>query len=394
MEPQRLKERASARIDERAADLDELALRIHDRPEIAFEERFASGALADYLAVRGHRVSRATGGIETAFCAEAGGAAGPVVAILAEYDALPGLGHACGHNLIATAAVGAFLGTAAVAGDLRGTVRLLGTPAEEKGAGKARLLAAGVFAGVDAALMFHPADVDLIDPPMLALAVVRIEMQGKAAHAAAAPSEGVNALDGLLLGWTALSALRQLVRSDARIHGIITDGGQAPNIIPEHAAATVIVRAADAAYVAELRRRVLACFEGAARATGCELLHEWEEQMDPVTTNPAIAAAFVDNARVLGRSLRPRRTGELGASTDMGNVSAVIPSIHPLLSITETAVPWHSHDFAAAARSPRGLETMHVAAKALAFTAIDLLARPQLLREAKESFAARRRPPV
>src|SRR6266542_3024992 len=170
-----------------------------------------------------------------------------------------------------------------------------------------------------------------------------------AVHPRRSPSEGVNALDGLLLGWTALSALRQLVRSDARIHGIITDGGQAPNIIPEHAAATVIVRAADAAYV--------------------------------------------DNARVLGRSLRPRRTGELAASTDMGNVSAVIPSILPLPAITETAVPWHSHDFAAAARSPRGLETMHVAAKALAFTAIDLLARPQLLREAKESFAARRRPP-
>jgi amidohydrolase len=390
MDLQPLKRRAAARIDALAADLDGLALAIHDHPELGYQERFASAALADYLISQGLPVTRASGGVETAFVSEIKNGGGPTIAICSEYDALPGIGHGCGHNLIAAAGVGAYLGTAAVAAELKGTVRLVGTPAEEGGSGKVKLHAAGVFDGVDAAMMFHPADADVLDPLMVALRVLDLEFHGKAAHAAASPYAGVNALDALMLGWGAMSALRQLVRSDSRIHGIITDGGQAPNVIPERAAARIVVRAADPSYLGDLRRRVLACFEGAATATGCELRYEWGEAMDMVTTNGPMAAAFGDNARALGRELGPRRAGETSGSTDMGNISSLIPSIHPFLSVSAERVPWHSREFAAAARTPRALETMHVAAKALALTAIDLLGRPELLKQAKAAFSPAR----
>jgi amidohydrolase len=392
VDPQRLKEKIAARIDALSVSLDDLALRIHAHPETAYEERFAAAAFVELLRANGREVLIPIAGVETAFSSEVhgvNGGPGPVVAILAEYDALPGVGHGCGHNLIGTAAAGAFLGLAEITADLHGTVRLYGTPAEERGAGKVKLLDAGLFRDVDVAMMFHPADHDVADPLMLALSVLHLEFRGTAAHAAAAPSMGVNALDGLLLGWTAMSALRQLVRVDSRIHGIITNGGQAANIIPERAEAMLIVRAADPVYLAELRARVLACFEGAARATGCELVYEWGETMDRVTTNAPLGKAFSANAAILGRTMGPRRTGETSGSTDMGNVSSAVPSIHPFLAISRDRVPWHSHAFAAAAREPAALEAMHVAAKALAFTAVDVLTRPELLRQAKEAHARR-----
>jgi len=390
MDPPALKQRAAERIDAASASLDDLAIAIHDRPELGYEERFACAALADFLAREGLPVTRGAGGVETAFVSETKTGGGPTVAICAEYDALPGIGHGCGHNLIATGGVGAYLGVVAVAKELKGTVRLIGTPAEEGGAGKVRLHAAGVFDGVDAAMMFHPADADVLDPLMVALRVLDLEYRGKAAHAAAAPYAGVNALDALMLGWSAMSALRQLVRSDSRIHGIITDGGQASNIIPERAAARIVVRAGDPSYLGDLRRRVLACFEGAATATGCELRYEWGEAMDMVTTNGPMAAALAENARSLGRVLGARRAGETSGSTDMGNITSLIPSIHPFFSVSADRVPWHSREFATAARTPRALETMHVAAKALAFTAIDLLARPDLLKQTKAAFTPAR----
>jgi amidohydrolase len=385
-----LKQRAAARIDAAAAGLDELAIAIHDHPELGYEERFACAALCDFLVREGLPVTRGAGGIETAFASETKSGSGATLAICAEYDALPGIGHGCGHNLIAAGAVGAYLGVGAVAKELKGTVRLIGTPAEEGGAGKVRLHAAGLFDRVDAAMMFHPADADVLDPLMVALRVLDVEFRGKAAHAAAAPYAGVNALDGLMLGWSAMSALRQLVRSDSRIHGIITDGGQASNVIPERAAARIVVRAGDPSYLGDLRRRVLSCFEGASTATGCELRYEWGDSTDMVTTNGPMAAALAENARSLGRALGPRRAGETSGSTDMGNISALIPSIHPFFSVSADRVPWHSREFAAAARTPRALETMHVAAKALAFTAIDLLARPDLLKQTKAAFTPAR----
>jgi metal-dependent amidase/aminoacylase/carboxypeptidase family protein len=224
---------------------------------------------------------------------------------------------------------------------------------------------------------------------MLAMVTLEVEMLGKAAHAAAEPHEGINALDGIFLGWSGLSALRLVVRSDSRVHGIITDGGKAPNIIPDRAAARLMVRSSDNAYLAELRQRVLACFEGAAVATGCELRHRWSDTCEVVRTNRPLADAFTANAAALGRTMHPRRPSDTHGSTDMGNVTSVVPGIHPFLSITDRPVPGHSIEFAAAAATPRALETMHVAAKALAMTALDVLRDPTLARRAREAHAGR-----
>ena len=389
METPDLKARVAERIDARAKALDELALRIHERPELAFEERFASSALADQLAREGASVTRKAGGLETAFTAEVGSGS-PVVAILGEYDALPGVGHACGHNLMGTAASLAFLALRDVAAELKGRVRIVGCPAEERGNGKVKLIRAGVFSDVDAALMYHPGDRDEIDPLMLAMVTLEVEFIGKAAHAAAEPYEGRNALDAVMLGWTALSALRLTVRSDSRFHGIITDGGKAANIIPDRAAATFMVRSPDNGYLHDLRRRVLACFEGAAEATGCELHSTWSDVCEVVSTNRPLAEAFAANARALGREMKPRRVGDTHGSTDMGNVTSIVPGIHPFMSITDGPVAGHSTEFAAAARTPQALETMHVAAKALAMTAIDVLRDDKLRVRAKEAFDVQR----
>jgi len=382
------KTRAAALVDARGDELERLSLAIHARPELAFEERFASASLADYVEREGTPVTRGAGGLETAFVAEAGSGA-PVVAFCAEYDALPGVGHACGHNVMGTAAVGAFLAVRDVL-DGAGTLRLIGCPAEERGNGKVALIRAGLFADVDVALMYHAGDHDELDPLMLALVNLEIEMLGKAAHAAADPDGGVNALDGLLLGWSSLSALRLVIRSDSRVHGIITDGGQAPNIIPERAAARLMVRSPDNTYLEELRRRVLACFEGAATATGCELRHSWSEVTEGVTTNVPLAEAFAANAAALGRTMPQRPPGDTHGSTDMGNVSTVVPSLHPILSITSTPAPGHSHAFAAAAARPEALATMRLGAKALAHTALDALADPALVRRAWDSHSGKR----
>ena len=384
------KKRISERVDARAQTLDRIALEIHARPELAFEERFASSSLADYLESEKISVQRAAGGVETAFVAEAG-SGGPVVAILGEYDALPGIGHGCGHNLMGTAAVGAFLALRDTLDGVRGRVRIIGCPAEERGNGKVLLMKRGVFEDVDAALMYHPGDRDEIDPLMLAMVNLDVELLGKAAHAAAEPYDGVNALDGLMLGWNAMSALRLLIRSDSRIHGIITDGGKAPNIIPDRAAARLMVRSPDNTYLADLRRRVLACFEGAAVATGAELRPMWSDVCEVVSTNRPLAEAFAENVRSLGRTMQPRRPSDTHGSTDMGNVTTVIPGIHPFLSITEGPVPGHSIAFTEAARTPRALETMHLAAKALAMTALEVLTEPALLKRAREAQGNERR---
>ncbi len=239
--------------------------------------------------------------------------------------------------------------------------------------------------------MYHPGDRDELDPLMLALVSLEVEFLGKAAHAAAEPQEGINALHALLLSWTALSALRLTIRSDSRIHGIITDGGKAANIIPDRAAARFMVRSPDNAYLKELQRRVVACFEGAAQQTGCELRYEWSDACDLVKTNRPLADAFAANAKALGRTMNVRRPADTHGSTDMGNVTSIVPGIHPFLSITDGPVPGHSVAFAQAAATPKALDTMRVAAKALALTAIDVLTDPALPRHAKEAFDGIRR---
>ena len=386
-----LKQIVVNRIDAMAAQLLDVSHDIHAHPELAFNEHHASSLLCDTLSAAGLPVRRAAYGLATAFeCEFEGAAPGPRVALLAEYDALPGIGHACGHNLIATAALGATLALDAVRDRLRGTVRLLGTPAEEKGGGKELMIRAGAFDGVDAAMMMHPSGINLTTMPCICVAEVRVEYHGRSAHASAMPHRGINALDGLLLAYQAISNLRQHIRATERIHGIITDGGKAPNIVPDFAAGDFYVRAANVDELAQLKPRVQACFEAGAKGSGCEVDVRWAgvDYLDLNVSAP-LASSFQRNAESLGRSFFPIEKLPAGSSgsTDMGNVSYRVPSIHPMLAAAPNNVVIHHPDFAKWARSEMGDAAALDGAKALAMTAIDFLQTPSLQQDCKRAFA-------
>jgi len=373
-------------IDRRAPELWELALRLHANPELGYEEHKAARWLADVLEREGFQVERGLASIPTAFRARHPAASpGARVAILAEYDALPELGHACGHNLIAAGAIGAALGLAVVKPHLPGELLIIGTPAEEGGGGKIRLIEAGVLRGIDAAYMFHPASETVVDRGSLAITEVEIAFRGVAAHASSQPDRGVNALDAVIQTFVALNALRQHMRDGARVHGIITDGGQKPNIVPEHAAARFYVRAADNGYRDQLLAALERCAQGAALATGAELdFHTVGHAYKAMRSSHALADALTTHLVELGEPpVSP--TGGLG-STDMGDVSWEVPSLHPYVRITEEAVPGHSRAFAEASCSDGGRRGMLVAAKALAALTVDLWADPGLMERVREEF--------
>jgi amidohydrolase len=376
-----------AAIDAASTELVDLARRIHATPEVAFQERQASVWLTETLARHGLRTQRGVADLETAFRAEAPGPkAGPTVAILAEYDALPEIGHACGHNLICTAAVGAGIGLAALRDRLPGRAVVLGTPAEEGGGGKVIMLERGAFEGIDAAMMFHPAGYTLAERPSLASYRLALKFTGKAAHAAAAPHEGINALDALIQTFSAIGLLRQQLRDDARVHGIITYGGAAPNIIPDRAEAVFTARATDSGYAKAVLERVIACAQGAALATGATLEHTVRKGYDAIKPNRPLADAFSKHLERLGwQPDKPPDRPRMG-STDMGDISQVIPSIHPYVSIGPKSLAGHTVEFREAALSERGLAAMLAAAKAMALTAYDVLAQPDLLAAARREF--------
>ncbi len=375
------------RIDALSDDLLSVSHAIHERPELAFREHFASDLLCSTVERFGLTPRRGVYGLETAFEADFAGSDGPTVALLAEYDALPGIGHACGHNLIATAALGAVLALEAVRASLPGRVRLLGTPAEEKGGGKELMARAGAFDGVNAALMIHPAGVNLTTMPCICVSEVSVVYHGRAAHASAMPHRGINALDGLLLAYQAISNLRQHIRDRERIHGIVTDGGQAPNIVPERAAGEFYVRAANERDLAALKPRVHACFEAGAKATGCEVEIEWADvdYLD-LNTNWPLAEAFQRHGERLGREfLTPESFGGAG-STDMGNVSYRVPSIHPMLACAPRNVVIHNPEFARYAGSESGDAAALDGAKTLALTAAEYLLDDGLRAAAHKAF--------
>jgi len=375
-------------IDAAAGELVDLARRIHATPEIAFQEVQASQWLCDALERHAFAVQRDVADLPTAFRAErAGGPGGPSVAFLAEYDALPEIGHACGHNLICTAALGAGIGLAAVASKLAGKVFVLGTPAEEGGGGKVLMLQRGAFAGIDAALMFHPADYTLTARPSLASYRLKVRFLGKAAHAAAAPYEGINALDGLVQMFVNIGLLRQQLRDDARVHGIITYGGAAPNIIPDRAEAAFSVRAADSAYAAAVLEKVINCGRAGAAATGATFEHERQKAYDAMNPNRPLADAFGRHLEELGWAVDlPPQRPRMG-STDMGDVSQVIPSVHPYLAIGKGIVG-HSVGFREAALSEQGFKAMLTAAKAMALTGLDVMTKPEFLEQVRADFSA------
>ena len=374
-------------VDRLGDDLESLSRRIHDNPELGYQEVKAAGWLTEFLEGRGFKVERGVGGVETAFRASIETGEGPTVAILCEYDALPAIGHACGHNVIATAGVGAGAALAAVRDRLpKGRTHVIGTPAEEGGAGKVRLIRGGVFKDVDVAMMIHGWDKWIAHQDLLGIVRVTFEFTGKAAHAAADPFEGVNALDAVIQTFNNISMLRQQVRPDARIHGIVTSGGAAANIIPEFAAALFYVRAKSLDYMWQLQKRVIACAEGAAQATGCTLkVIEHDSAYEPMKRNETLLAVFRANMQRVGATESPEVKDRLGSS-DIGNVSQVIPAIQPLVKIAPEGTPIHSRAFEAAAVSPLAREGMLAAAKVMAMTTLDLLTDPQLVERARQDF--------
>jgi amidohydrolase len=350
-----------------------LSRRIHAAPELAFEEERASTWVAEALDGAGFTVRRGVGGLPTALHACIG--SGPLhVAFLAEYDCLPGIGHACGHNLIAAMAVGAALAAEKVADDVGLTVSLIGTPAEESGGGKALLLERGVFDGVHAALMAHPAPIDAATPPMLAWSHFEVAYTGKAAHASAFPEQGVNALDALTIAQTSIGLLRQHLRPGDRVHGIVTCGGEAPNVVPARATASYMVRARTVADLDQVRARVERCFEAGALATGATLaLRELSPRYADVEHDPGLAALYRRNAETLGRRfLIPESLLERSAgSTDLGNLSQVMPAIHPVIGIESLPAVNHQPEFAAHCVTAAADRAVMDGALALAWTAID-----------------------
>ena len=350
----------------------ELSRRIHDHPELAFEEERAASWCAEALDGAGFAVETGVCGLPTAFAASAGD--GPlVVAVCAEYDALPGVGHACGHNVIASAAVGAGLALARLADDLGITVRVLGTPAEEGGGGKILMLEGGAFDGVNAALMVHPAPVELDRMPCLSVSHFDVRYTGKEAHASAYPERGVNAADAVTIAQVAIGLLRQQSAAHEQVHGIVTYGGAAPNIIPGLAEAKFYVRAETLEAMKSWEPKVLRCFEAGALATGTELEVSLQgPRYSEFLTDEEMAAVYRANAQAIGRVFTAGTEDAMTASTDMGNVSLAIPSIHPMLGIDSLPAVNHQAGFASAAVSPAADRAVLDGALAMARTVIDL----------------------
>lgn len=383
-----LKRQVCELVDRRSGELWDLALRIHARPELRFQEKFASGALVDFLRAAGFAAQRGVCQLETAFrCELQGRPGGPTVALLAEYDALEGLGHACGHNLIAAMAAGAGAALAAL-GAFPGRLVVLGTPGEEGGGGKVIMLERGGFAGVDAALMVHPGRENRVLSHFLCREALEFTFYGRAAHAASAPHEGINALDAAVLTYNGLSALRQHLKPDVRLHGVFTHGGAAPNIVPDYAAMRWFVRAADRDYLqGTVLPKVRACAEGAAQAAGARVeVRSYAPPYLGMRNNHALADAFRANLEFLGRAVVEPRPGG-GGSSDIGNVSHRLPAIHPTIQIGAGLIG-HTAEFAAAAASAGGRDGMLDGAKAMALTALDLFHDPDLMERVRAEFAS------
>lgn len=383
---EKLKASVIGEIDARHHQLSEISLKIHANPELGFHEVKATAWLTQYLEENGFSIERGICELPTAFRGSYGQGK-PTIAILAEYDALPGLGHGCGHNLIATCAVGAAVASKLAIDQLGGSILVIGTPAEEGGGGKVIMADKGAFNNIDMAMMVHPEVYSAAATRALACQNLEVEFFGKAAHAAARPEAGINALEAMINSFTAINSLRQHIKSTARIHGIITDGGEAANIVPTHSAGSFLVRAEDDTYLDELKERVLNCFVGAATASGARLGYRWgKTRYAPMRNNLTLARLFRQNMQSLGRRMQLFSPSRAFGSTDMGNVSQLVPSIHPHVAIAPVGVSSHSPQFAEAAASEAGLHGLVDAAKALAMTVADLVANPEIATKVKKEF--------
>ncbi|KAJ7337247.1 hypothetical protein OS493_010104 [Desmophyllum pertusum] len=382
-----LKQKAKEAIDVYSTDLYELNKSIWENPELAFKETYAHDQLTAFLAERGFDVTRHYT-LDTAFRAESGEDGGLTIGLISEYDALPEVGHACGHNLIAESGVAAALGLKialeAVNQKPKVKIVLLGTPAEEGGGGKVLMINNGCFKDIDLCMMVHPSPVDLLKGKFLAFKSVTVTYKGHAAHAAAFPWEGINALDAAVMAYTNISVLRQQMKPTWKVHGIFTEGGVKPNIIPDRAQLSYYIRALTDKELEVLKEKVTSCFEAAASATGCKVCIEWDPiHYSNVDTNSTLADLYQANVKTLGVTFVTEQEGR--GSTDMGNVSHIIPSTHVMYSIGSKAGN-HSHAFTKAAITEIAHKKTLIASKAMAMTAIDVLCNPELMAKIKNDF--------
>jgi amidohydrolase len=391
-----------AAIEQERDTIMHVADSIHARPELAMQERFACDLLASTIERYDFAVERQAGGVETAFKARIGGTRdkdGPAIAFLAEYDALPGIGHGCGHNLIASSNLAAAIGVSAVLDRLPGSVMLIGTPAEEAIGGKVMMINGGAFDDVDIALSSHHAGdateiaTEAPQGTCLAITPIRFEYRGRTAHAAADPHNGINALNAVIHLFTGLDALRQHVTSDVRIHGIITDGGKAPNIVPDFAAADFYFRAATKEGLDALITKGLAVAEAAATMTGTTLTVETGLTYDDVRPNYTLGRLVQSKLEAVGLKEYPGANGRRSEhgpgpySTDLGNVSRKVPTAALQFAISETPIRGHSTEVTDASISELGRENALKTGKALALAAVDLLLDAEKVKEIQDEFA-------
>jgi amidohydrolase len=362
---------------------------IHAQPELRFEEHHAAAVLEAFLGSQGFSVTAGVAGMDTAFLAtRVFGEGGPTVGVFCEYDALPGIGHACGHNVVAAAGAGAAVSAARVLesrGVTSGSIVAIGSPGEEGGGGKARLIEAGALAGVDAAVMIHPAGFDIVERPLLGRLSLEVTFTGRAAHAAGSPQEGLNALDAATLLLVSIGLLRQQLRPESRVHAIVVEGGEAVNVIPERSRLKVFVRSPDPEYLrGRLQTAVQDCAGGAAMATGTTVeVTEVAPSYDPLNSNGPLADLARQAFLAVGRE--PSAVPEPGGSSDMGNVSQLLPAIHPYICV-RPGLSMHTRDFAGAADSPDADRALTDAATILGSVLAGLLDRPQLVDDARQAF--------
>lgn len=383
------KENICQEVDALAEDLFSLSGEIYDHPETAYQEHLACEWLSAFMESHSFSVQRRAGNLETAFLAKPSGPerGRPRVAFLAEYDALPKIGHGCGHNLICVTSLGAGIALNKCLGNINGSLVVVGTPAEEGSGGKVKLMEAGVFDEIDVAMMFHPNHRTVTGDFSLGRIKFRVKFFGKSSHAAAAAHLGLNALDAIILTFSNINALRQQIQETARIHGIITHGGDAPNIIPDYTEGLLYVRAGSMDYLRELFDRVQNCIRGAALATGTEVKIEQESPViEPMKRNWTLEELCRQNMESLGLGIDSDK--EPVASSDIGNLSRKLPVIHPYIAICDRSIPSHSVDFAKATRTERGRDALIKATKMLAMTAFDYLDSPLIQRQVEEEFRA------
>ena len=384
----KIKQQVCLDIDNRAADLISISHEIHAHPELNYEEKFAHDRLTQYIADSKIKVDRGAFELETAFDASVRGGSGPTVAVLCEYDALPGIGHACGHNIIAAAGLGAGVALSAVAEVCGGNLRLMGTPAEEGGGGKIEMARKGAFNNIDAAMMIHPSDQDLARMNAIAIQQLFVRYQGLAAHAAVSPDKGKNALDAAVLGYMNVAALRQHIRPTERVHGIFTKSGEKPNIVPREAEMYWYVRSDTIESLQPLKARIAKCLEAGAMAADCTISFDWEKfTYADLADNLPLLTSYVQNSAQLGRDLTTDfLPGTGGGSTDMGNLSYLVPSIHPMLQVAPHGVSLHSAQFAEFTASKEADKAVLDGAKIMAMTAIDMWLSDTLSSQVQVAF--------